>query len=148
MENAKRSFVVSIDSIPDWYEDNSEVAYVFSCMPKSEAYALLAEENEQKTESTKWEDENLPKQVNVVLDRNEEDEIDLSDLSAEHDLIVLYEEEIAEKCTDYARVKLCQFDMVLPERCDWHLVSCDDVVLEKPESEEGEDEDSRISEGA
>ena len=148
MENAKRSFVVSIDSISEWYEDHSEVAYVFSCMPKSEAYALLAEENEQKTESTKWDDENLPKQVNVVLDRNEEDEIDLSDLSAEHDLIALYEEEIAEKCTDYAREKLCQFDMVLPEGCDWHLVSCDDVVLEKPESEEGEDEDSRISEGA
>ena len=148
MREAKRKFVVSIDSISDWYEDHSEVAYTFSCMPKSEAYALLSEENEQKTESTKWEDENLPKQVTIVLDRNEEDEIDLSDLSAEHDLIVLYEDEIAERCTDYARDKLCQYDMVLPEGCDWHIVSCDDVVLEKPESEEGEDEGSRISEGA
>lgn len=147
MGEIKRKFVVSIDSISDWHEDNSEVAYTFSRMPSSEAYSLLAEEHEQKMEGTKWEDENLPKHVNVVLDRHEDDEIDLSDPNAEDDLIDMYEEEIAEKCTDYARYKMCQYDMVLPEGCDWHLVSCDDVVFEKPESEEGEDEGSRISEG-
>ena len=147
MEEGKRKFVISIDSVPDWYEDNSEVAYTFSCMPKSEAYSLLAEENEQKKESTRWEDENLPKQATIVLDKNENDEIDLSSPDAERDLIEIYEEELAEKATDYTRDKLCQYDMLSPEGVDWHIVSCDDVVLEKPESEEGEDEGSRISEG-
>jgi len=42
MEETKRKFVVSIDAVSDWYEDNSEVAYIFSRMPSSDAYGLLA----------------------------------------------------------------------------------------------------------
>ena len=145
MEETKRKFVVSIDAVSDWYEDNSEVAYIFSRMPSSEAYGLLASEHEEKMESSKLDKEHLPKRVTVSLEKDEDDDIDLSDSEAESDLMDRYEDEISEKCTEYVRYKMCEYDCVLPEGVDWSLVSCDGVVFEKLESEEGEDEGSKLS---
>lgn len=145
MEDTKRKFVVSIDAVSDWYEDNSEVAYIFSRMPSSYAYGLLASEHEEKMESSKWNEEHLPKRVTASLEKDEDDDIDLSDPEAESYLMDRYEDEISEKCTEYVRYKMCKYDCVLPEGVDWSLVSCDGVVFEKLESEEGEDEGSKLS---
>ena len=99
MEGTKRKFVVSIDAVSDWYDDTSEVAYIFSRLPSSEAYGLLASEHEEKMESSKWDKEHLPKRVTVSLEKDEDDDIDLSDSEAESDLMDRYEDEISEKCT-------------------------------------------------
>ena len=134
-DNKQRKIGIKITEVSDWDEDGSEVDCLLSSVPKSEALKALAEENADKTESGKWNEKNLPRDLMVMVDMDEDDDIDLADPSAAchraaYDIENMYRNQIDEKALDFVGDNLCAGDVILPVKVEWYVVSCDGVKFE------------------
>ena len=134
MEGKKqRKIGIRITEVSGWEEDSSEVDYLFSSMPRSEAHEALATENADKIETGKWEYEHLPCDCVVKVDMDECDGIDLADDLAVNDILETYHDEINEAAEDFVRDNLCRGDVLLPVEVEWYVTSCDGVKFDEEE---------------